>query len=64
MKLRLKQAAGATLAGLVLMFAIAGHQALEQVNHYAANGAALVAIACVFAGLLDTGTGRHKKGGR
>jgi hypothetical protein len=64
MKIRLKQAAGATLAGLVLMFALAGHQALEQVNHYAANGAALVALVCLFAGLLDTGTGRHKKGGR
>ena len=62
MKLRLKQAAGATLAGLVLMFALAGHQALEQVNHYAANGAALVALVCLFAGLLDTGTGRHKRG--
>ena len=62
MKLRLKQAAGATLAGVVLMFALAGHQALEQVNHYAANGAALVALACLFAGLLDTGTGRHKRG--
>ena len=62
MKLRLKQAAGATLAGLVLMFALAGHQALEQVNHYAANGAAIVALACLFAGLLDTGTGRHKRG--
>ena len=64
MKLRLKQAAGATLAGLVLMFALAGHQALEQVNHYAANGAALVALVCLFAGLLDTGTGRHKKGSK
>ena len=64
MKLRIKQTAGVILAAIVLLFALAGYQALEQVNELAAKTAALVALGCMFAGLLDTGTGRHKKGGR
>ena len=64
MKLRLKQAAGVVLAAVILLFALAGYQALELINYTLTNGAAVVALVCLFAGLLDTGTGRHKKGGR
>jgi len=64
MKLRIKQAAGLIAAGVTLGLALVGYETLTEMYPQGSKIIGLVVLACIAAGLLDTGTGRHKKGGR
>ena len=64
MKLRLKQAAGLIAASITLGLALVGYETLTEMYPQSAKVIGLIVLACIAAGLLDTSTGRHKKGGR
>ena len=64
MKLRIKQGAGIIAAGVTLGLALVGYETLAEMYPQGSKIIGLIVLACIAAGLLDTGTGRHKKGGK
>ena len=64
MKLRIKQGAGLIAAGITLGLALTGYETLTEMYPQGGKIVGLIVLACIAAGLLDTSTGRHKKGGR
>ena len=64
MKLRIKQGAGIIAAGITLGLALTGYETLTEMYPQGSKIIGLIVLACIAAGLLDTSTGRHKKGGR
>jgi len=64
MKLRIKQGAGIIAAGVTLGLALVGYETLTEMYPQGSKIIGLIVLACIAAGLLDTGTGRHKKGGK
>lgn len=64
MKLRIKQGAGLIAAGITLGLALTGYETLTEMYPQGGKIVGLIVLACIAAGLLDTSTGRHKKGGK
>ena len=64
MKLRIKQGAGLIAAGITLGLALVGYETLTEMYPQGGKILGLIVLACIAAGLLDTSTGRHKKGGK
>ena len=64
MKLRIKQGAGLIAASITLGLALVGYETLAEMYPQGSKIIGLIVLACIAAGLLDTSTGRHKKGGK
>lgn len=63
MKLRIRQIAGLTLAGLTIGLALVGMETLLEANEAIGKAIGLAVVACLLVAsfLTDTGKGRHQK---
>ena len=63
MKLRIRQTAGATLAGLTLLMALVGVDTISSKYELAGKIIAVMVTACLVALIDFRGPGRHRRGG-